>query len=58
MLFAACPPDFLCKMSMVGSTEKLLEETPIRNLILRLGISAMLGQFFNILYSIICIFAM
>lgn len=53
MLFAACPPDFLCKMSMVGSTEKLLEETPIRNLILRLGIPAMLGQFFNILYSIV-----
>ncbi|MCD8045315.1 MAG: MATE family efflux transporter, partial [Clostridiales bacterium] len=35
------------------STEKLLEETPVRNLVLRFGIPAMFGQFFNILYSIV-----
>ena len=40
-------------MSHVRSTEKLLEETSIHRLILQLGIPAMLGQFFNILYSIV-----
>lgn len=40
-------------MSHVHSTEKLLEGTSIRRLILQLGIPAMLGQFFNILYSIV-----
>lgn len=40
-------------MSEFQTTEDLLENNPIRNLILRLGIPAMLGQFFNILYSIV-----
>ena len=35
------------------STENLLENTPIRRLIFRLGIPAMFGQFFNLLYSIV-----
>lgn len=40
-------------MSHTHSTERLLDETSIRTLILQLGIPAMLGQFFNILYSIV-----
>lgn len=40
-------------MSEFRSTENLIEKSPIRNLVLRLGIPAMLGQFFNILYSIV-----
>ncbi len=40
-------------MSENHSTEKLLEDTPIRTLVFRFGIPAMFGQFFNILYSIV-----
>ena len=35
------------------STQKLLEETPVARLIIRLGVPAMFGQFFNILYSVV-----
>lgn len=40
-------------MATYTSTEELLETTPVPKLILRLGIPAMLGQFFNLLYSIV-----
>lgn len=36
-----------------NTTEKLLEKTPIKRLVFRLGIPAMFGQFFNIFYSIV-----
>ncbi len=36
-----------------NTTEELLERSPVPQAILRLGIPAMLGQFFNILYSIV-----
>lgn len=35
------------------STARLLEQHTVRHLVLRLGIPAMFGQFFNILYSIV-----
>lgn len=35
------------------STTRLLEQHTVRHLVLRLGIPAMFGQFFNILYSIV-----
>jgi len=40
-------------MSEFCSTESLIEKSPVRSLVLRLGIPAMLGQLFNILYSIV-----
>lgn len=40
-------------MAAYHSTEELLENTSVPRLILRLGIPAMFGQFFNILYSIV-----
>ncbi|HIX68574.1 MAG TPA: MATE family efflux transporter [Candidatus Anaerostipes excrementavium] len=40
-------------MSEFHTTEDLLENNSIRSLVLKLGIPAMLGQFFNILYSIV-----
>lgn len=40
-------------MSKHHTTEKLLEENSVRSLIFRLGIPAMFGQFFNMLYSIV-----
>ncbi|HJD29185.1 MAG TPA: hypothetical protein H9914_09385 [Candidatus Blautia avicola] len=40
-------------MSELNTTEELLEKTSVRSLILRLGIPAMFGQFFNMLYSIV-----
>lgn len=40
-------------MAKFQSTEELLEKKSIRSLILRLGIPAMFGQFFNMLYSIV-----
>ena len=39
-------------MSELNTTEELLEKTSVRSLVLRLGIPAMFGQFFNMLYSI------
>lgn len=41
------------KMETIRSTGALLENTPVPGLVLRLGIPAMFGQFFNILYSIV-----
>lgn len=41
------------KMSELCTTQKLLEETSIRRLVIRLGVPAMFGQFFNILYNIV-----
>ena len=35
------------------STARLLEQHTVRHLVLRLGMPAMFGQFFNILYSIV-----
>lgn len=40
-------------MSELHRTEKLLEQSSIRHLVLRLGVPAMFGQFFNLLYSIV-----
>lgn len=40
-------------MAEYHSTEELLENTSVPRLVLRLGIPAMFGQFFNILYSIV-----
>lgn len=40
-------------MSELNTTEELLEQTSVRSLVLRLGIPAMFGQFFNMLYSIV-----
>lgn len=40
-------------MSELNTTEELLEKTSVRSLVLRLGIPAMFGQFFNMLYSIV-----
>ncbi|MCH5187480.1 MAG: MATE family efflux transporter [Oscillospiraceae bacterium] len=40
-------------MSEFSTTEKLLEETSVRRLVIRLGLPAMFGQFFNILYNIV-----
>ena len=40
-------------MAEYHSTEELLENTSVPRLILRLGVPAMFGQFFNILYSIV-----
>lgn len=40
-------------MSEYHTTEELLENKPVPGLIVRLGIPAMFGQFFNILYSIV-----
>ena len=40
-------------MSEHHTTEELLEGNSVRNLIFRLGIPAMFGQFFNMLYSIV-----
>lgn len=40
-------------MSEYHTTEELLEKRSVRNLILRLGIPAMFGQFFNMLYSMV-----
>ncbi len=40
-------------MSESVSTQNLLDKTPVYSLVLKLGIPAMLGQFFNILYSIV-----
>lgn len=41
------------EMSELNTTEELLEQTSVRSLVLRLGIPAMFGQFFNMLYSIV-----
>lgn len=40
-------------MSGFKTTQELLEETPVSRLIIRLGIPAMFGQLFNILYNIV-----
>ena len=40
-------------MSELNTTEKLLENTSVRRLVIRLGLPAMFGQFFNILYNIV-----
>ena len=40
-------------MSESTSTEELLEGTSVRRLVVRLGLPAMFGQFFNILYNIV-----
>lgn len=40
-------------MSKNHTTATLLENAPVRSLVLQLGIPAMFGQFFNILYSIV-----
>lgn len=40
-------------MSGFRTTEELLEGTSTRRLVIRLGIPAMFGQFFNILYNIV-----
>lgn len=40
-------------MSGSDAIEDLLEGTPIRRLVVRLGLPAMFGQFFNILYNIV-----
>lgn len=40
-------------MEQSHSTARLLEQHTVRHLVLRLGIPAMFGQFFNILYSIV-----
>jgi len=40
-------------MAEYHTTEELLEKNSVRNLILRLGIPAMFGQFFNMLYSMV-----
>lgn len=40
-------------MSKFRTTQELLEETSVRRLVVRLGIPAMMGQFFNILYNIV-----
>lgn len=40
-------------MATNRSTRTLLENTPVRSLVLQLGIPAMFGQLFNILYSIV-----
>ena len=40
-------------MEQSHSTDRLLEQHTVRHLVLRLGIPAMFGQFFNILYSIV-----
>lgn len=40
-------------MEQFLSTARLLEQHTVRHLVLRLGIPAMFGQFFNILYSIV-----
>ncbi|MFG6409875.1 MAG: MATE family efflux transporter, partial [Bacteroides acidifaciens] len=40
-------------MSELCTTQELLEETSIRRLVIRLGVPAMFGQFFNILYNIV-----
>lgn len=40
-------------MTEYHTTEELLEKCSVRKLILRLGIPAMLGQFFNMLYSMV-----
>ncbi|MDE6901229.1 MAG: MATE family efflux transporter [Lachnospiraceae bacterium] len=40
-------------MAGYHATEELLEKNSVRRLILRLGISAMFGQFFNMLYSMV-----
>ena len=40
-------------MSGFKTTQELLEETLVSRLVLRLGIPAMLGQLFNILYNIV-----
>ena len=40
-------------MEQTLSTTHLLEQHTVRHLVLRLGIPAMFGQFFNILYSIV-----
>lgn len=49
------PSDGRKEIEMSGSdtTEKLLEGTPIRRLVVCLGLPAMFGQFFNILYNIV-----
>lgn len=43
----------MASMKKYKTTEELLEKTPVHRLILRLGIPAMFGQFFNLLYSIV-----
>ena len=40
-------------MSGFKTTQELLEETPVSRLVIRLGIPAMFGQLFNILYNIV-----
>lgn len=40
-------------MEAVSSTQQLLDGHPVRSLVLRLGVPAMFGQFFNLLYSIV-----
>ncbi len=40
-------------MAEYHTTEELLEKNSVRKLILRLGIPAMFGQFFNMLYSMV-----
>ena len=40
-------------MDSVTTTQKLLDGHPVGSLVLRLGIPAMFGQFFNLLYSIV-----
>ena len=40
-------------MSGFKTTQELLEETPVRRLVIHLGIPAMFGQLFNILYNIV-----
>lgn len=40
-------------MSEFGTTEKILEGSSVRRLVIRLGLPAMFGQFFNILYNIV-----
>jgi len=40
-------------MAIHTTTEELLEKNPVPRLILRLGVPAMFGQFFNLLYSIV-----
>ncbi len=43
----------IAAMSELHTTEESLENNSVRSLVLRLGIPAMFGQFFNMLYSIV-----
>lgn len=52
-ILPACSFIWWLHMSGFKTTQELLEETSVRRLVIRLGIPAMFGQLFNILYNIV-----